>query len=85
MITNAILTKAQCTKLASIAHDGYARAIKPVHSTADGDTIFVMSSGEVEVNFDALAVAATDQVAKAILDGIWEAESEYGLKAAHSL
>lgn len=85
VITNAILTKAQCTKLASIAHDGYARAIKPVHSTADGDTIFVMSSGEVEVNFDALAVAATDQVAKAILDGIWEAESEYGLKAAHSL
>ncbi|NLD10341.1 MAG: P1 family peptidase [Clostridiales bacterium] len=85
VITNAILTKAQCTKLASIAHDGYARAIKPVHSTADGDTIFVMSSGEVEVNFDALAVAATDQVAKAILDGIWEAESEYGLKAANSL
>ncbi|TDP58120.1 P1 family peptidase [Aminicella lysinilytica] len=81
IITNAILTKAQCTKLASIAHDGYARAIKPVHSTADGDTIFVMASGEVEVNFDALAVAATDQVQRAIIDGTKKAESAYGLLA----
>lgn len=81
IITNAILTKAQCTKLASIAHDGYARAIKPVHSTADGDTIFVMASGEVDVNFDALAVAATDQVQRAIIDGTKKAESAYGLLA----
>ena len=82
IMTNGKLTKAQCTKLASIAHDGYARAIKPVHSTADGDTIFVMATGEVEVNFDALAVIATDQVSKAIAKGILSAESAYGLKAA---
>jgi len=82
IMTNGKLTKAQCTKLASIAHDGYARAIKPVHSTADGDTIFVMATGEVEVNFDALAVIATDQVSKAIAKGILSAESDYGLKAA---
>ena len=36
LITNAALTKAQCGKLASMAHDGYAAAIKPVHTSADG-------------------------------------------------
>ena len=82
IVTNGRLAKAQCTKLASIAHDGYARAIKPVHSTADGDTIFVMATGEVDVNFDALAVIATDQVSKAIANGVLAAEPAYGLKAA---
>lgn len=82
ILTNGKLTKAQCTKLASIAHDGYARAIKPVHSTADGDTIFVMATGEVEVNFDALAVLATEQIAKAIENAVLRAEPAYGLKAA---
>lgn len=82
VITNGKLTKAQCTKLASIAHDGYARAIKPVHSTADGDTIFVMASGEVEVNFDALAILATEQITRAIENAVRKAEPAYGLKAA---
>lgn len=85
IITNARLTKAQCTKLASIAHDGYARAIKPVHSTADGDTIFVMATGEVEVNFDAAAVIATEQISKAIENAALSAEPAYGLKNAKSL
>ncbi len=82
IVTNGKLTKAQCTKLASIAHDGYARAIRPVHSTADGDTIFVMASGEVDVNFDALAVLAAEQIEKAIVRGAAQAEPAYGLKAA---
>ncbi|MGC2872185.1 P1 family peptidase [Ihubacter sp. mB4P-1] len=82
ILTNGKLTKAQCTKLASIAHDGYARAIRPVHSTADGDTIFVMATGEVDVNFDALAVLATEQIEKAIVRGVETAEPAYGLKAA---
>lgn len=82
IVTNGRLTKAQCTKLASIAHDGYARVIRPVHSTADGDTIFVMATGEVEVNFDSLAVLATEQVSRAIISGVASAESAYGIKAA---
>ncbi|MDD7511624.1 MAG: P1 family peptidase [Peptostreptococcaceae bacterium] len=85
IITNAKLTKAQCTKLASIAHDGYARAIKPVHTTADGDTIFVLAAGEVEVNFDALAAAATDQIHRAIIDGVISSEDAYGVISAKSL
>lgn len=82
LITNAKLTKAQCNKLASILHDGYARAIKPVHSTMDGDTIFVMTTGEKDVNFDAFAALATDIVQYSVIDGANSAESAYGLPAA---
>lgn len=82
LITNAKLTKAQCNKLASILHDGYARAIKPVHSTMDGDTIFVMTTGEKDVNFDAFAALATDIVQYSVIDGAISAESAYGLPAA---
>ena len=43
--TSASLTKAQCAKLAGVAHDGLARAIVPAHSMFDGDTIFALSTG----------------------------------------
>ena len=43
--TTAALTKAECTKLASVAHDGLARAVRPVHSMLDGDSIFGVSAG----------------------------------------
>lgn len=82
IITNAKLTKDQANKLASIAHNGYARAIRPVHTSADGDTIFVMATGEVEVNPDALGALATDVMARAINRGVKKAESAFGLKAA---
>ena len=82
LVTNAKLTKAQCNKLASILHDGYARAIKPVHSIMDGDTIFVMATGEKDVNFDAFAALATDIVQYSVIDGAISAESAYGLPAA---
>lgn len=82
LITNAKLTKTQCNKLATILHDGYARAIKPVHSTVDGDAIFVMTTGEKEVNFDAFAALATDIMQFSIIDGVVAAQSAYGLPAA---
>lgn len=43
--TSARLTKAECTKFASTAHDGMARAIRPSHSMNDGDTIFALATG----------------------------------------
>jgi L-aminopeptidase/D-esterase-like protein len=42
--TTATLTKAECSKFAAVAHDGLARAIRPVHSLLDGDTIFGVST-----------------------------------------
>lgn len=44
--TDLPLTKAECTKVAAVAHDGLARAIRPAHSMHDGDTIFALSTGE---------------------------------------
>lgn len=82
IVTNAKLNKDQANKLASIAHNGYARAIRPVHTSADGDTIFVMATGEVEVNPDALGALATDVMARAINRAARKAEPAFGLKAA---
>ena len=45
VLTDAALTKAQAGKVAAVAHDGLARAIRPVHSMMDGDTIFCLASG----------------------------------------
>lgn len=85
LITNAALTKSQANKLASILHDAYARAIKPVHGTMDGDTVFVLSTGKQQVNFDAFAALATDIMQYAIIDGAMSAESAYGLPAARDM
>lgn len=84
IVTNAKLTKNQANKIASIAHNGYARAIQPVHTMADGDTIFVMATGEVEALPDAVGALATEVMARAINRAAKMAEPAYGLKAARN-
>jgi L-aminopeptidase/D-esterase-like protein len=85
LITNAELTKAQACKLAQILQDAYARAVKPVHGSIDGDTIFVMSTCKQKVNFDAFAALATDVLQYAVIDGAQSAEGAYGLPAARDM
>lgn len=85
VITNAKLTKSQANKLASILHDGYARAIKPVHGTLDGDTIFVMTTNKIEVNYDAFAALATDIVQYSIIDAANSATDAYGLLSSRTI
>lgn len=82
IVTNAKLSKTQANKLASIAHNGFARAIRPVHTMVDGDTIFVLATGEVEVMPDAVGALATDVMARAINRAATMAEPAYGLKAS---
>ena len=84
-ITNVKMTKANCNKLASILHDGYARSIKPVHSSFDGDTIFVMSTCTEEGSFDALAVLGTKLMEEAIVNGVKSAKSDYGFIAMEDI
>ena len=67
VVTNAKLTKSECNRLADATHDAYARCIRPVHTDVDGDTIFVMSSGEAEANSLGLQALATDLMVRAIL------------------
>lgn len=75
IITNARLTKAQMTKLASIGHNGIARAVRPAHTVFDGDTIFAMCTGEVTAALDAVGVLAARAVERAIVDAVKNAES----------
>lgn len=84
ILTNAKLDKCQCSKLASIAHNGYAQAISPVHSSADGDTIFVMSTGDVEVGADAVGALATEVMVRAINRAATQTAPAYGLKSAQN-
>ena len=64
--TNARLDKAQTNRLAAVAQDGFARAIRPVHTQMDGDTLFALSTGTAECDFARLTVMATEVVARAI-------------------
>ena len=66
------LTKEQCARLADVAHDGYARAIRPVHTQMDGDTVFSLATGKVssDVNFIKLCAAAAEVMARAIANAV---------------
>jgi L-aminopeptidase/D-esterase-like protein len=77
--TDASLTKAQCAKLAGVAHDGMARAIRPAHSMFDGDTIFALATGDGPVaaplEFHAILTAAADCFTRAVVHAVLSATS----------
>jgi L-aminopeptidase/D-esterase-like protein len=77
IMTNAILTKAQASKVSSQGHNAIARTIYPSHTINDGDTIFTMTTGKVRATLDAVGVLAAHAVQEAILDGVKSAET-YG-------
>jgi len=85
VVTNACLTKAQATKVAQMAADAYAHAIRPTHTSNDGDTVFVMATGEVDYPIDVVGVLATRALEHAIADAATSATSAFGLKAACDL
>lgn len=82
VLTNANLTKAQAAKTASVVHDAFARAIKPVHTQNDGDAVFCMASGDLEADHDAVGVLATEAMQQAIERAALTARAAYGLPAA---
>ncbi len=77
VVTNANLTKAQCKKISQMAHDGYAKSIFPIHTPHDGDTIFTMATGEIDVDNDVtlLGSLATEVVQESIIKAIKNAQS----------
>ncbi len=85
VVTNAHLTKSQANKLASIAHNGFARTIRPAHTMADGDTIFTMATGDVETDFDAVGILAVRAVEGAIIRAVTEAKDLHGYKSYSSI
>jgi L-aminopeptidase/D-esterase-like protein len=82
VVTNAKLTKPQAGRVATLAHDGMARVIRPVHTSVDGDAIFAMAFGEVSADVDIVACLAADVTAEAIGRAVCTAKPAYGLKAA---
>src|SRR3989475_6383871 len=77
--TSARLTKAQATKVAPMADDGLARAIKPSHGVGDGDTIFVMATGtdtrDATNLVNGIGSAAADTLSRAVVHAILAAQS----------
>ena len=85
--TNAKLTKAQATKVAMMADDGYARAISPAHTMGDGDTIFALATGKFEGDVDAsmIGALAAEAMSDALLAAVREATGAGGVKAIRDL
>lgn len=92
--TDAALSSAGCRRVAVAAHDGLARTIRPCHTPLDGDTVFALATGAVEVPPDpetpasmspevplitAIGAAAADVLARAVLVGVLAAESVAGI------
>ncbi len=86
--TNAYLTKAQANKLAQMAHDGYAMAIRPVHTMFDGDTIFALATGKPDRapgDVSVIGAVAAEVMAQAIVRAAMTATGLAGIPAAADL
>ncbi len=96
--TNAILTKPQAKKIAMMAHDGMARAVRPAHTMFDGDIVYCLATGQQPLpeksgffttpdaqTINELGHSAADCLARAIIRGILDAQSAYGLTAYQDL
>jgi L-aminopeptidase/D-esterase-like protein len=85
--TNATLTKTQATKVAEMAHDGFARAIFPSHTMGDGDVIFALATagktGDADVS--RIGALAAKVMADAIVRAATQATGIPGYPAAHDL
>lgn len=85
IITNAHFEKAQLCKIAGMGHDGYARSINPVHTSADGDSIYAVSVGEVAADQDLVGALGAQVLSEAIVRAVTSADSAYGLSSAKDL
>ena len=84
---NVSWTKAQATKVAQMAQDGLARAVRPAHMPFDGDTVFALGTGGREANarlVGMIGALAADVLARAILAGVRAAEDGFGLPSVSS-
>lgn len=83
--TNAKLTKALANRLATVCHDAFARTTWPAHTRGDGDAIFTLATGDIELDpagYGALEAMATRALERAILKGVRLAEGLDGVPSA---
>ena len=79
VVTNAKLDKTRLTKVAGMTHNGYARAIRPVHTTADGDSIYALSLGDFPGDVNVVGAMAAQAMERAIVRAVQSSDSAYGL------
>jgi L-aminopeptidase/D-esterase-like protein len=79
--TNARLTKEGANKIAQMAHDGLARAVRPAHTLFDGDILFTLATGQIPANVNAIGAFAAEAVSDAIRNGVRYATSLAGVRA----
>lgn len=85
IVTNAGMDKTTLNKLASMAHNGYGRAIRPVHTMMDGDSIYAVSTGEVSSDVNLAGPLSAYVMGKAIARAVLAAEPCCGLPSARSI
>ena len=83
--TNAYLTKEQVNKMAQMAHNGLAMAIRPAHTMFDGDTIFALSLGKRKADVSVIGSVAAEVMAQAVVRAVTQAEGLLGVPAARDL
>jgi L-aminopeptidase/D-esterase-like protein len=74
--TNARLSKEQANKVAQMAHDGLARAVRPAHTMFDGDTLFALATGQKRADVNLVGAYAAEVVAQAIVRSVRAAKDE---------
>lgn len=74
--TNATFSKTELTKIAGMAHDGYARSINPVHTLFDGDTIFSLATNKVKANINLVGALAAEAMSMAIANAIYKSQEK---------
>ena len=82
VLCNGDFSKRDLKRIAMMAHDGIARAIRPVHTTADGDSLYAAATGDVKADVNAAGALAATCVAGAIVRAALDAEDAYGFRAA---
>ncbi len=85
VITNAKFDKAQMNKIAAMASNGLVRAVSPVNTTADGDSVYAMSTGDFIADINTVGTLAADVLEKACINAAKNAESMFGLKSYKEL
>lgn len=83
--TNAGLTKSEATKVAMMAHNGYARSIRPVHTMFDGDTIFCLSTGSTAAMVSAVGTLAADAIALAVVSAVKAARTLHNVPTYYDI
>ena len=85
VITNASFDKTKMNKIAMMAHNGYAKRINPINTTADGDSIYAMSVGNINADLNVVGTLSSFVVEKAIENAVKSANSAYNLKSYNEM